>query len=95
MVNIGLSYFPDTIFFANEMNQHHHIPNEMQFEFLRRTIKARSRYSKWHKKESFEDYQLVQDYYKYSHRKTLEALKVLSEDDINNIKKKMSKGGKL
>ena len=31
MVNRGLSYFPDTIMFANEMNKNASIPNDWQF----------------------------------------------------------------
>ena len=27
LVNRGLSYFSDTVLFANEMNVHHHLPN--------------------------------------------------------------------
>ena len=29
MVNRGLSYFPDTILFANEMNVNHHIDHRL------------------------------------------------------------------
>jgi hypothetical protein len=33
MVNRGLSYFPDTILYANEMNRYSSIPNDWQFFF--------------------------------------------------------------
>ena len=39
MVNRGLSYFPDTILFANEMNVHHHIDHRLQFDFFINIIK--------------------------------------------------------
>jgi hypothetical protein len=39
MVNRGLSYFPDTILYANEMNLNHHIDSRLQFDFLINIIK--------------------------------------------------------
>ena len=32
MINRGLSYFNDTVLFANEMNRLHHTPNRLQFD---------------------------------------------------------------
>ena len=34
MVNRSLSYFPDTVLAANEMNRYHQIDNLLQFHFL-------------------------------------------------------------
>ena len=34
MVNRSLSYFNDTVLYANEMNIHHNIDNRLQFDFL-------------------------------------------------------------
>lgn len=49
MVNRGLSYFPDTILFANEMNVNHHIDHRLQFDFFINIIKKKKRFSKWAK----------------------------------------------
>jgi hypothetical protein len=46
MVNRGLSYFPDTILYANEMNLNHHIDSRLQFDFLINIIKKKRRFSK-------------------------------------------------
>ena len=43
MVNRGLSYFPDTILYANEMNKNHHIDHRLQFDFFINTIRKRKR----------------------------------------------------
>ena len=34
IINRGLSFFPDTILFANEMNVNHHLDNKLQYHFL-------------------------------------------------------------
>ena len=49
MVNRGLSYFPDTILYANEMNINHHIDHRLQFDFFINIIKKKKRFSKWAK----------------------------------------------
>ena len=46
LINRGLSYFPDTIFYANEMNKSDHIDKKMQFDFLMNSITKRKRFSK-------------------------------------------------
>ena len=47
MVNRGLSYFKDTVIFANEMNRNHHLDSRLQFDFLINIIRKRKRFSKW------------------------------------------------
>ena len=34
LVNKALSYFPDTVMYANEMNQHHLVDSKLQFHFF-------------------------------------------------------------
>ena len=43
MVNRGLSYFPDTVVIANEMNKHHQIDNKLQYHYLINMIRKRKR----------------------------------------------------
>lgn len=95
LINRALSYFPDTVLYANVMNVNATIPKEWQFDFLRQTISKRKRFSKWAKKDAVtDDLAAVCSYYKYSTSRGLEALSMLSEDDIKQIKLQMDKGGK-
>lgn len=95
IINRGLSYFPDTIFYANQMNQHPGLDKDMQFFFFLNIISRKKRFSKWSKKEaSTESLELVKEYYGYSSEKAKEALKVLSEENLIMIKEKLYKGGK-
>ena len=93
VVNRGLSYFQDTIMFANEMNRHNQCDKKLQYEFLLNTIRPKKRFSKWFKKEHSEDVESIMEYYGYSHSKAIQALTVLSQSDITRIKKKLEKGG--
>ena len=96
IVNRALSYFPDTVFYANEMNRYAHAPKEWQFQFLRLSINKRRRFSKWVKKaEVSSDLDAVKKFYKYSTERALEAMSILSQEQIEIIKLQMSKGGKV
>ena len=86
VINRSLSYFPDTLFHANEMNIKHYLSRKMQYDFLRLTIRKRRRFSKWNKKDNSADLELVKEYYGYSTKKALEVLPMLSKDQIAYIK---------
>lgn len=95
IVNRGLSYFPDTILYANEMNLKAGIPNDWQFSFYLNSIPKKKRFSKWHKKDvASESFKLVKEYYGYSDEKCKEALNILTEHQLTMIKEKLFKGGK-
>ena len=94
MVNRGLSYFPDTIIIANEMNRHHQTDNKLQYQFLINMIRKRKRFSKWAKAQKESDIDAVKEYYGYSNEKARQALTLLSPDQITIIKNKVSKGGR-
>lgn len=93
VVNRGLSYFQDTVMYANEMNQHNQIDNKLQYEFLLNSIRPKKRFSKWFKKEQSDDIESIMEYYGYSHSKAIQILSVLSQSDITKIKKRLEKGG--
>ena len=95
VVNRALSYFPDTVLYANEMNCTHTAPKQWQYDFLRNTISKRKRFSKWNKKDQTpENLAAVQNYYKYSAEKALEVMSILSMEQLCYIKQQMDKGGK-
>ena len=65
MINRQLSYFPDTVLAANEMNRNHHLDNRLQFDFFINIIRKRKRFSKWYKPETVSDLEAVKKYYGY------------------------------
>ena len=62
MVNRGLSYFPDTVVYANEMNKFHHLDSRLQFDFLINIVRKRNRFSKWNKSNEGENLKVVKEY---------------------------------
>ncbi len=93
MVNRGLSYFPDTILYANEMNRMAHIDNKLQYAYLINTIRPRKRFSKWVKKKEDSDLEAVMRCYGYNIDKAKSALSILSPDQLKTIKEKLDEGG--
>ena len=94
MVNRQLSYFPDTILAANEMNKNSHLDNRLQFDFFINIIRKRKRFSKWFKPEHVSDLDVVKEYYGYSNEKARQVLTILSTEQINELKNKVAKGGR-
>ena len=94
MVNRQLSYFPDTVLAANEMNRNHHADNRLQFDFFINIIRKRKRFSKWFKPEQISDLEIVKEYYGYSNEKARQILTLLSTEQINELKTKVAKGGR-
>ena len=93
MVNRALSYHRDTVLLANEMNRFTSLDNKLKYDFLLNIVRASKRpYSKWHKKASNSDLSAVKEYYGYSDAKAEEALKILSDDQIAELKKQLYKG---
>ena len=94
MVNRQLSYFPDTVLAANEMNRCHHVDNRLQFDFFINIVRKRKRFSKWHKPETVSDLEAVKKYYGYSNEKARQVLSLLKTDQINELKRKVTTGGR-
>lgn len=94
MINRQLSYFPDTVLAANEMNRYHHLDNRLQFDFFINIIRKRKRFSKWYKPETISDLEVVKKYYGYSNEKAHQVLTLLSTEQINELKRKVMTGGR-
>tara|TARA_Y100001968_G_scaffold126102_1_gene115054 strand:- start:3181 stop:3570 length:390 start_codon:yes stop_codon:yes gene_type:complete len=93
VINRCLSSFMDTVLFANEMNKNPNIPKKMQYDFLINSVKPRKRFSPWTRKDSIDCLDIVKEYYGYNDDKALQALRVLTKDQLDIIKKSLSKGG--
>jgi len=94
VVNRCLSSFTDTILFVNEMNKNSHLPNKLQYDFLLNSVKPRKRFSPWTKKDSIDYLELVKEYYGYNDDKALQALRILTKDQLDHIAKILNKGGR-
>ena len=94
IVNRCLSSFTDTILYANEMNKNSHLPHKMQYDFYINSVKPRKRFSPWARKGSIEYLEVVKEYYGYNNDKALQALRILTKDQLDNLSYLLRKGGK-
>lgn len=93
ITNKCLSYFSDTLFHANQMNELFFLPKKMQYDYLREKVSKRSRFSKWHKNENNADIDLIKEHYGYSTQKARQVISLLTTDQLAEIKEKTYKGG--
>ncbi len=94
VVNRTLSYFPDTVAIANEMNKYHHLDAKLQYQFLINIVRKRKRFSKWIKSDLENNIEKVKEYYGYSMDKARQVMPLLSTDQLNIIINKVDKGGR-
>ncbi len=94
VVNRCMSQHLDTIMVANEMNLHSHLDKKLQYDFFINTVRPRKRFSPWGKKQKVDDLELVKQYYGYSNEKAIQALRILTQTQIDFIRTKLNTGGK-
>ena len=94
MVNRSLSYFHDCVLMANEMNINHQLDKRLQFDFLINIVRKKKRFSKWAKAQKSDDIEVIKEYYGYSNNKARQIHSLLSSDQIDELKKKVNRGGK-
>ena len=93
MVNRALSYFPDTVLYANEVNRYSLLDHKLQNAYLLNIVRPAKRLAKWVKKQDNNDIDVVMEYFGYSHEKAIQALSILSSEQLTTIKNKLAKGG--
>jgi len=94
IVNRALSYHMDCILYANEINKHHSIDKDMQYQYLLNTVRPLKRkFRPWQKNAPINDLVCVKKYFGYSTNKAKQALLILTEDDLETIRSKTSEGG--
>jgi hypothetical protein len=94
VVNRALSYHIDCVLFANEMNIHAGLEKDMQYQYFLNTIRSMKRkFQPWQKSSADKDLECVKEYFGYSNSKAKEALRILNDEQIAEIKARTYKGG--
>ena len=93
IINRCLSGHIDCILYTNEMNIHHQLDKDMQYSYYLNTLRKRKRFSPWLRKEKVTDLECIKKYYGYSNEKASQALKILTQEQINFIKQRLDTGG--
>ncbi len=93
IINKCMSGHLDTVMFANEMNLQSHLAKDLQYQFYLNSIRKKKRFSPWLRKDKIKNLDVVKSYYGYSNEKAIQALKILSKEQLNYIKTKIDVGG--
>lgn len=92
--NRSLSNHPDTVLQAQDMNMSYHLDDKLQYDYLFNSIRKKRRSFKYRQKKTKDEmFAIVQEFYKYSNKKTHEVLAVLTDEQLTKIIRKMDKGG--
>ena len=94
VVNKCLAPFGDTIMLVNEMNRHHHLDKKLQYDFLLNSLRTRKRFAPWQRSSKSKNLEYVKEYYGYNNEKAKEALNILTDKQIEEIKLSLFKGGR-
>jgi hypothetical protein len=90
VVNKCLSYFPDTIFYSNQMNRMSFLDKKMQYDYYIHSISKRKRFSKWIKPEENSDIEIIKEVYGYSDARAREVVDLVPMDKLRDL---VQKGG--
>ena len=93
IVNRCLSGHLDTVLYANEMNLHPNLDKDMQYQFFLNSLRKRKRFSPWLRKDKVDNLNIIKKYYGYSNEKALQALRLLTNEQLDYIKKRLETGG--
>ena len=94
LVNRTLSYHKDCILYANEMNRRHLADKKLQYDFFLNTIRSQKRpFAKWVKAEKSDDLECIKQVFGLSDQKAREALRLLSNEQIQKLKEQTDTGG--
>lgn len=99
----SLSNHLETVMYANEMNINYGVSDQMHYDYLFYSIRKKKRFGSKKteqdkqleklQKEEEEAISLITEYYKYSYAKSKAALRVLTPSQIEEIRKRLNKGG--
>jgi hypothetical protein len=94
LVNRSLSYHIDCVLYVNELNKYPSIDKDMQYSYLLNTIRPMKRkFQPWQKASKDKDIECIKTYFGYSDQKAIEALRILTDEQIAEIRKRTDKGG--
>ena len=94
LVNRAFAMHLDTVILSEQMNQYHLLSPRLQYDFYYNAVRKGRRFGFPKKVEDPPNLELVQTYYQYSREKALQALEILTPEQLSQIKTTLDKGGK-
>ena len=83
----------DTVLLSEEMNQAHNLSPHLQYDFFYYAVRKGRRFGFPPKPDHDDFVDIVMDYFEYSRQKAIEALRILSPQEVMRMKSSMVKGG--
>ena len=97
MINQLLSQYPDAILHVNEMNRRPNCEDKLQFDYYLHSLRKGDRniQTRTGKQSYLDDNNLVlvREYYGFSTSKAKAVLEILTDDQLEAIRKGLFKGG--
>ena len=94
LTNRSLSYHLDAVMMAQEMNKYPRLPHICQYDFLYQAVRKGRRFGGWYKEDTNPHLEMEMEFYGYSKQKALQALQILTQDQLRQIKERMDTGGR-
>ena len=94
LTNRAFAMHLDTILLAEKMNHYHELGPDIQYDFYFYAVRKGKRFGFPKKVEDPPNLELVQTYYQYSREKALQALEILTPEQLAQMKASLDKGGK-
>ena len=93
LTNKSFAMHMDTVLLAEEMNQAHQLSPYLQYEFYYHAVRKGKRFGFPPKPDKSDDIDIVCEVYNYSQQKAREALRLLTPEQIESLKKSRDLGG--
>jgi len=90
-VNRALSFYPDTILHANNMNQYSNLSKTDQYKYYVYGTAKRNRYTPWAKFNPSKKLELIKKYCGISYTRAKEILPLVNDSLLLEIEKEMKK----
>ena len=94
LVNRAFAMHLDTVILSEQMNQYHLLSPRLQYDFYYNAVRKGRRFGFPKKPEDPTNLELVQTYYQYSREKALQALEILTPEQLLQIKESLDNGGR-
>lgn len=95
LINKNLSNFLDTILLVQELNKRPNLTKQQHYDFLINVIRPKKRFARTPKPENIDGFHEVKGWFGLNDARTIEVLKRLDNEEIEEIKQKMQTGGRL
>jgi len=86
LVNRTLSYGRDSIMYAQVMNEHPNVDDQMHFDYFINILRKSKRFNKGFDRSKDALIKVIMEYYSYTYQKAIEVLPLLKDDELEYIK---------